>query len=97
MKKSMKKNMAIFGLSLTSKFQGLACQGPIIREVVHEYLSCDDLKNGFARVHSNDCSTEYLLAFFCKSRWFWHDRKNQLHMKKQSQHFFSIGTGMSQL
>ncbi|MCP4371084.1 MAG: IS91 family transposase, partial [Deltaproteobacteria bacterium] len=31
----------------------------IIREVVHDYLSCGDLKNGFARVRCNDCSEEY--------------------------------------
>jgi hypothetical protein len=42
----------------------------IISEVVHDYLLCGDLKNGFARVRCNDCSEEYLLAFSCKSRWF---------------------------
>ncbi|KAA3593402.1 MAG: transposase [Candidatus Scalindua sp. AMX11] len=42
----------------------------IISEVVHDYLSCGDLKNGFARIRCNDCSEEYLLAFSCKSRWF---------------------------
>ncbi|MHC4139264.1 MAG: transposase zinc-binding domain-containing protein, partial [Planctomycetota bacterium] len=35
-------------------------------EVVHDYLSCGDLTNGFARVKCNDCSEEYLLAFSCK-------------------------------
>ena len=43
---------------------------PIIIEVVHEYLSCGDLKNGFARVKCKDCHAEYLLAFSCKGRWF---------------------------
>ncbi len=42
----------------------------IISEVVHDYLSCGDLRNGFARVRCKDCSEEYLLAFSCKSRWF---------------------------
>ena len=43
---------------------------PIVNEVVHDYLSCGDLRNGFARVRCKDCSAEYLLAFSCKSRWF---------------------------
>ena len=64
-KKFSNKSMVIFGPSLT-----LACQGPIIREVVHEYLNCGDLKNGFARVKCNNCHAEYLLAFSCKGRWF---------------------------
>jgi hypothetical protein len=34
----------------------------IISEVVRDYLSCGDLRNGFARVRCNDCSDEYLLA-----------------------------------
>ena len=43
---------------------------PIIGEVVRNYLTCGDLKNGFARVRCGDCSKEYLLAFSCKGRWF---------------------------
>ena len=43
---------------------------PVIREVVRNYLTCGDLKKGFARVRCGDCSKEYLLAFSCKGRWF---------------------------
>ncbi len=43
---------------------------PVVREVVREYLSCGDLKDGFARVRCPDCKHEYLLAFSCKGRWF---------------------------
>ena len=43
---------------------------PVIGEVVRNYLTCGDLKNGFARVRCGDCSKEYLLAFSCKGRWF---------------------------
>lgn len=43
---------------------------PVIREVVHEYLDCGDLKQGFARIRCPDCAHEYLLAFSCKGRWF---------------------------
>ena len=43
---------------------------PIIGAVVRNYLTCGDLKNGFARVRCGDCSAEYLLAFSCKGRWF---------------------------
>ena len=43
---------------------------PVISKVISEYLSCGDLRNGFARVRCDDCSHEYLLAFSCKGRWF---------------------------
>ena len=43
---------------------------PVIREVVRNYLTCGDQKNGFARVRCGDCRKEYLLAFSCKGRWF---------------------------
>jgi hypothetical protein len=45
---------------------------PVIDEVVHDYLKCGDLKEGFARVRCTnpDCRNEYLLAFSCKGRWF---------------------------
>ncbi len=43
---------------------------PVIGEVVRNYLTCGDLKNGFARVRCGDCCKEYLLAFSCKGRWF---------------------------
>ncbi|MCK5437837.1 MAG: transposase zinc-binding domain-containing protein, partial [Desulfobulbaceae bacterium] len=39
-------------------------------EVVHDYLKCGDLKEGFARVRCPECHHEYLLAFLCKGRWF---------------------------
>ena len=43
---------------------------PVIGEVVRNYLTCGDLKNGFARVRCGNCSEEYLFAFSCKGRWF---------------------------
>src|SRR3990167_9012107 len=43
---------------------------PIIGEVVQNYLTCGDLKNGFARVRCGNCREEYVLAFSCKGRWF---------------------------
>jgi hypothetical protein len=42
----------------------------VIGQVVRQYLTCGDLKNGFARVRCCDCRDEYLLAFSCKGRWF---------------------------
>ena len=36
---------------------------PVISEVVHDYLKCGDLKEGFARVRCSECHHEYLLAF----------------------------------
>ena len=42
----------------------------VIGQVVRHYLTCGDLKNGFARVRCRDCRDEYLLAFSCKGRWF---------------------------
>ncbi|NIA09552.1 MAG: hypothetical protein GWP10_07450 [Nitrospiraceae bacterium] len=41
-------------------------------DVVHDYLKCGDLKEGFARVRCTNpyCHHEYLLAFSCKGRWF---------------------------
>ena len=43
---------------------------PVIGGVIRQYLTCGDLKNGFARVRCRDCRDEYLLAFSCKGRWF---------------------------
>ncbi len=43
---------------------------PVIREVVTRYLSCGDLRQGFARVRCAECGHEYLLAFSCKGRYF---------------------------
>jgi hypothetical protein len=43
---------------------------PVIEDVVHAYLKCGDLKQGFARVRCPDCHHEYLLAFSCRGRWF---------------------------
>ncbi|MBE7446340.1 MAG: transposase zinc-binding domain-containing protein [Planctomycetia bacterium] len=36
---------------------------PIAGEVVQNYLTCGEMKNGFASVRCGDCSEEYLLAF----------------------------------
>jgi len=38
--------------------------------VIHRYLDCGDLHNGFVRVKCPDCGAEYLLAFSCKRRHF---------------------------
>ena len=38
---------------------------PVIGGAVRQYLTCGDLKNGFARVRCCDCRDEYLLAFSC--------------------------------
>jgi Putative transposase/Transposase zinc-binding domain len=42
----------------------------VISRVVHNYLWCGDLTQGFARVRCPDCHHEYLLAFSCRGRWF---------------------------
>ncbi len=39
-----------------------------VEQVIHRYLDCGDLHNGFARVKCKDCGHEYLLAFSCKRR-----------------------------
>ena len=41
-----------------------------VARVIHRYLDCGDLHNGFARVKCADCGHEYLLAFSCKRRHF---------------------------
>jgi hypothetical protein len=41
----------------------------VVNHVVEEYLSCGDLKQGFARVKCPACKHEYLLAYSCKGRW----------------------------
>jgi hypothetical protein len=43
---------------------------PVIAEVVHAYMRCGDLKDGFARVRCPKCGHEYLLQFSCKVRCF---------------------------
>ena len=43
---------------------------PYVARVIHRYLDCGDLHNGFARVKCADCGHEYLLAFSCKRRHF---------------------------
>jgi len=43
---------------------------PIISEVVHKFLQCDNLERGFARIRCDHCEHDYLLAFSCNSRWF---------------------------
>ena len=41
----------------------------VVNHVVEEYISCGDLKQGFARIKCPDCKHEYLLAYSCKGRW----------------------------
>jgi len=43
---------------------------PYIKEVIHRYLDCGVLHNGFAWIRCGDCGHEYLLAFSCKRRHF---------------------------
>jgi hypothetical protein len=43
---------------------------PYVARVIHRYLDCGDLHNGFARVRCAGCGHEYLLAFSCKRRHF---------------------------
>jgi hypothetical protein len=42
----------------------------VVREVVHKYLGCGDLRKGFARIKCKNCKHEVLLAFSCKGRYF---------------------------
>jgi hypothetical protein len=41
---------------------------PYMEQVIHRYLECGDLLNGFACVKCKDHGHEYLLALSCKSR-----------------------------
>ncbi|MFH1080824.1 MAG: transposase zinc-binding domain-containing protein [Pseudomonadota bacterium] len=43
---------------------------PYVEQVIHRYLHCGNLHNGFARVKYKNCDHEYLLAFSCKHRCF---------------------------
>ena len=54
---------------------------PVIPEVVGKFMGCGDYSRGFARVRCDHCTTEYLLPFSCKGRWFCpscHQKKVQL-------------------
>ncbi len=51
---------------------------PYVKSVIHRYLDCGDLHNGFARVKCSDCNHEHLLLFSCKRRHFcptWHQKR----------------------
>lgn len=41
---------------------------PVIGDVVSKFLTCGDLREGFARVRCEDCGTERFVAFSCKTR-----------------------------
>lgn len=43
---------------------------PHIEKVIHRFLECGDLHNGFARVRCGECGLEFLVAFSCKGRHF---------------------------
>jgi len=43
---------------------------PYVKQVIHRFLDCGILHNGFARVKCGECGHEYLLAFSCKRRHF---------------------------
>lgn len=53
----------------------------IIPKVVGKFMGCGEYSRGFARVRCDHCTTEYLLPFSCKGRWFCpscHQKKVQL-------------------
>jgi ribosomal protein S27E len=41
---------------------------PVFDKAVHEFLTCGDLREGFARVRCPDCRHEFFVAFSCKQR-----------------------------
>ena len=41
---------------------------PVIRKAVDAFLSCGDLREGFARVRCPDCGHSLFVAFSCKQR-----------------------------
>ena len=43
---------------------------PIIPEVVDKFLSCADLKQGFARIRCENCKHEFILPYSCRQRYF---------------------------
>ncbi len=43
---------------------------PIIRHVVEQYVSCGDLRCGFARLRCASCRKDLLLPYSCKRRCF---------------------------
>jgi len=43
---------------------------PVIRHVVEQYLTCGDLRCGFARLRCPTCREDYLLPYSCKRRCF---------------------------
>lgn len=54
---------------------------PIIPEVVDKFLSCADLKQGFARIRCDNCKHEFILPYSCRQRYFCpscHQKKVQL-------------------
>ncbi len=54
---------------------------PIIPEVVDKFLTCADLKQGFARIRCDNCKHEFILPYSCRQRYFCpscHQKKVQL-------------------
>jgi hypothetical protein len=43
---------------------------PHMETVIHRFLDCGDLHNGFTRVKCGDCGHEFVAAFSCKGRHF---------------------------
>jgi hypothetical protein len=43
---------------------------PVIRHVVEQYLTCGDLRCGFARLRCPSCREDHLLPYSCKRRCF---------------------------
>ena len=65
----MKDSRAFVSSNKSLKFKPTFFQ-PYVKDVIHRYLDCGDLHNGFARIKCPDCKHEYLLPFSCKRRHF---------------------------
>ena len=55
---------------LIDAYSPVTTSAEFIPQVLNKFLDCGDLEQGFARVRSDHCKHEYLLAFPCKGRWF---------------------------
>ncbi|MFP4088239.1 MAG: transposase zinc-binding domain-containing protein, partial [Desulfobacteraceae bacterium] len=55
---------------MTTVLQNNMAFPPYVKQVIHRFLDCGILHNGFTRVRCGECGHEYLLAFSCKRRHF---------------------------
>ena len=44
---------------------------PVLEKTVQRFLECGLLRHGFARLKCEGCPHQALLAFSCKTRYFW--------------------------